>query len=123
MSSGAAHRIGSTLIVGAVAAVFDYKQNGKLTWKTPAAAGLAWATASLPDLIEPAISPHHRQFFHSVAFASLLIDGMRHLHKWEGKNDGDLLLKDALMVIGSSYLSHLAMDSTTPRGLPILGRF
>ena len=48
MSSGNAHRIGSTVIVGVVAAILDHKRNGRLTWQTPAAAGLAWATATLP---------------------------------------------------------------------------
>lgn len=122
MSSGNAHRIGSTVAVGVVAAIFDYKRNGKLTWRTPVAAGVAWVTATLPDLLEPANSPHHRQFFHSAAFASLLINSLRHLYEWEAENDGHLHLKDTLLVIGSSYLSHLAMDSTTPMGLPILGK-
>ena len=122
MSSGNAHRIGSMVVVGAVAAILDHKRHGKLTWRTPAAAGVAWITATLPDLLEPANSPHHRQFFHSAAFASLLINSMKRLHEWEAGNDGDLHLKDALLVIGSSYLSHLAMDSTTPMGLPILGK-
>lgn len=122
MSSGANHRFGSTVAVGIVAAIIDYNRNGKLTWRTPAAAGLALATATLPDLIEPATSPHHRQFFHSLAVAGLLAEGMRRVHEWEVENDGDLFLKDTLMVIGASYLSHLAMDSTTPKGLPILGR-
>lgn len=52
--------------------------------------------ASLPDAIEPAIHPHHRQFFHSIAFAALLV--------------------------GSAYLLHLAADLFSARSLHVLGR-
>jgi hypothetical protein len=35
-----------------------------------------WMLETVPDLIEPAIHPHHRQFFHSWLFAGALAYGV-----------------------------------------------
>lgn len=80
---------------------------------------LAWGAigatvASLPDILEPATSPFHRRFFHSLTVAAvvlflvfgkpmkLLADGTQEL----------------LRLTGLSYLSHLILDLITPMGLP-----
>ena len=120
MSNGPAHRIGSVVIVGTIAAIIDNKRHGELTWRTPAAASLAWAAATLPDVLEPANHPNHRQFFHSMAFASLLSYGMIKLKEWETHDEHEQNIKDSLLITGSSYLVHLGMDSLTPKGLPII---
>ena len=46
------------------------------------AAVVAAIASGLPDVFEPANSPHHRQFCHSAAFASLVTTGMKKLYDW-----------------------------------------
>ena len=76
----------------------------------------AGAAALLPDLLEPATTPNHRKFFHSLTMAALVAYAMtgRHTKKLSAK---DLLL---LTMIGMGYLSHLAADATTPRCISIV---
>lgn len=78
--------------------------------------------ASLPDAIEPAIHPHHRQFFHSVAFAGLVGYGLHRAYHWKPDTNGQELLRIAALFVGSAYLLHLAADLFTARSLPVLGR-
>lgn len=78
--------------------------------------------ASLPDVIEPAIHPHHRQFFHSVAFAGLVGYGLHRAYHSKPDTDGQELLRIAALFVGSAYLLHLAADLFTARSIPILGR-
>ena len=77
--------------------------------------------ASLPDAIEPAIHPHHRQFFHSIVFAGLVGYGLHRAYHWKPETDGQNLLRGATLLVGSAYLLHLAADSFTARSIPILG--
>lgn len=78
-----------------------------LTWTAIGA-----AAACLPDFLEPATSPHHRGFFHSIAI--LLVLGW-----WV------ISLPIAVTAVGVigvvavlGYISHLVADSLTPRSLP-----
>lgn len=87
-----------------------------------AAGGFAALCATLPDLIEPATSPHHRQFFHSLTFAAFLGAGLHQLWKYQPKSQLELWTRRAGLIAGGSYLVHLALDSTTPMGLPLVGR-
>jgi inner membrane protein len=78
----------------------------------------AGAGAIVPDLLEPADSPNHRQFFHSVAAAALvayLISG-GHTHRLSP------IAKLLLAVFGFGYISHLLADALTPKSLPFIGR-
>lgn len=79
----------------------------------------------LPDILEPAESPNHREFFHSVGFGALLgygevkvvqylvteFDSLDNMERF-------LLILAASSIIG--LLLHLAMDGFTPKGLPLL---
>ena len=78
--------------------------------------------ASLPDTIEPAVHPHHRQFFHSVAFAGLIGYGLHRAYDWKPETDGQELLRIATLLVGSAYLLHLAADLFTARSIPVLGK-
>ena len=78
--------------------------------------------ASLPDIIEPAIHPHHRQFFHSIAFAGLVGYGLHRAYHWKPETDGQELLRIAALLVGSAYLLHLAADMFTARSIPVLGK-
>ena len=75
-------------------------------------AGVGAVAASIPDWFEPATSPNHRGFFHSIAvfaalvwFVVLAVTGS--------------ISAGALMVVAAlGYLSHLALDACTRRCLP-----
>jgi len=86
------------------------------------AAVVAAITSGLPDVLEPASTPHHRQFCHSAAFAALVATGMRKLYDWMPATPGEAFMRDALLGIGLGYMTHLCADATTPMGLPLLGQ-
>jgi membrane-bound metal-dependent hydrolase YbcI (DUF457 family) len=79
-------------------------------------AALGAACASLPDILEPATSPNHRAVFHSLACGGAVTYGAFGKHT-------DRLHPDTALTIQTmalSYLSHLALDGTTPKGLPLI---
>lgn len=86
------------------------------------AGGVAVLCGSLPDLIEPATSPHHRQFFHSLAFAALGFEGLRRVYRWQPEDDFERVVRGLTLIAGGAYLIHLAMDATTPMSVPLIGR-
>ncbi|MDO9177679.1 MAG: metal-dependent hydrolase [Agitococcus sp.] len=123
MSNARAHALGAAVGVGLMIAV-DENKRGVSTSAPLVGGSLASLLGSLPDLIEPALHPNHRQFFHSLTFASLLISGMKSAYEWQPKphDDAGRMLR-ALGLIGSgAYLVHLMMDATTPKSIPFLGR-
>lgn len=73
--------------------------------------------AALPDIIEPADNPNHRAMFHSLAFAGAITYGAFGKHTQKMKPDD----RHALQVAALSYLSHLLLDSQTPKSLPLAG--
>lgn len=104
--------------------------------------------ARLPDIFEPATSSHHRKFFHAVVPAGITIQkgvmGVLELRNRLRQRAQALVraLADetdpskraeswlwamwfsflAGIVVGApaGYLSHLALDALTPRGLPLI---
>ncbi|MGC9985515.1 MAG: metal-dependent hydrolase [Polyangia bacterium] len=105
--------------------------------------------AALPDLLEPAISPRHRGVGHSfTAGTGIVAAAAKHATTWErscrSKADALLartddpntdgverfmcLLGAVLLLLAAGllsgfaagYVSHLALDATTPRSLPLL---
>lgn len=105
----------------------------------------------LPDFLEPAIHSFHRDVAHSIAFGVGVVELTRRLiEAWEmycrtqaaaarerrnveDATDGDRFGSFAeetfwKMAIGfapgvaAGYVSHLAADATTPRGIPMLTR-
>jgi inner membrane protein len=79
------------------------------------AAGVGMIGGLLPDLLEPAIHPNHRQFFHSYAATALLAHANHHVAK------NVQLPADAragIHLISLGFFSHLAADAHTPKGLP-----
>ncbi len=78
--------------------------------------GVGVASASLPDLLEPASHPNHRAFFHSIAFNGLLAVSLR--KGWLSPAISPD--QKSLLTIGMlAYLSHPCLDSFTPKGLPL----
>lgn len=100
-----------------------------------------------PDKLEPSDGPNHRGFFHSILFVVLLAIGvsiavselLKKLEEFESKfrwyraNGWSIPAEDLsaykglrwiiCSAVGFScgYQSHLALDGTTPKGLPLLG--
>lgn len=76
--NGPAHQ----LVAGFATGVFLSEQERQADLQTtqPLLAGTAAAfLTKLLDILEPATSPNHRQFFHGVAFAGLLCLGFKEL--------------------------------------------
>ena len=78
-------------------------------------AAAAGAAALLPDLIEPATTPNHRKFFHSLLMAAIVAYLMTGSHTKRLPRIALLLLT----VAGAGYLSHLVADATTPKCISI----
>jgi membrane-bound metal-dependent hydrolase YbcI (DUF457 family) len=74
------------------------------------------AAALLPDILEPADSPNHRKFFHSITAAGLVVYSIsgRHTSGYSAS------VRKILMVLGMGYLSHLALDCTTPQAIDLI---
>ncbi len=88
---------------------------------TPLAMGAAAALMpSLPDVLEPAVNPNHRKFFHSVVFALLIGQGMHKAYKWDAKSDWERIVRVLLLAGGAAYLAHLARDAFTAKSLPLI---
>ena len=97
--------------------------------------------ADLPDRLEPADSPHHRQAAHGIipAIGAVILAGsmyrgfVQDLYDQAEATPADSDTHEALRLLRfmaagfvraapNGYLSHLVADSTTPRGLPLFGR-
>lgn len=86
------------------------------------AAPLSAALATLPDLIEPAVTPNHRQAFHSITFAAIVGAALYKAYHWEAETQAQEVLRALALIGGSAYLLHLLGDLLTAKGLPLLGR-
>jgi hypothetical protein len=78
--------------------------------------------ASLPDWIEPATNPHHRQFFHSVLFLGGVCYVSYRVYRWEPQTPWQSFVRWLSLVTAGAYIVHLVCDSGTPRALPLLGK-
>lgn len=119
MANAAAHRLGAAVVVGGVALAAKNNQE-EPTAKPLVVGGLAWLAGIFPDILEPARHPNHRQFFHSLVFAGVVVYGTYKAYQWEPESETQEWLRIAGIAIGCAYLVHLAMDATTPKGLPIV---
>lgn len=86
-------------------------------WEVAGYAGIGGVIfACLPDMIEPATSPFHRGFFHSVGCGSMVTYGAFGDHSEEGQPEERMQVRSMALC----YLSHLVLDSGTPMRLPVL---
>ena len=76
--------------------------------------------AKLPDMIEPALNPNHRKFFHSFTFGTGVSYAMYKVYKWEPNDSVEKVLRGILLILGGAYLSHLILDASTPKSLPLI---
>lgn len=121
MPNAIAHRVGAALLTGGCLWAQE-SQEGGITHKPFSGALLAAVCTNIPDMLEPAIHPHHRQFFHSLVFAGLVASGMYEAYNWSPETDFDKFVRFCLLGAGAGILVHLAMDFATPRSLPVFGK-
>ncbi len=86
------------------------------------AAPLSAVFATLPDILEPAVTPDHRQGFHSIALAVILGFAVYEAYRWEPDTPAQEALRDLVIIGGAAYLLHLVGDMLTAKGLPLVGR-
>jgi len=86
------------------------------------AAAVGTAFGKLPDILEPALHPHHRQFCHSFVMLLSIGYGMKRAYEWEPKDNIDKFLRCIALCAGAGYISHLVLDASTPRSLPLIGK-
>ena len=69
---------------------------------------------ALPDRLEPADTPNHRKFFHSLVVGFGVAEATRRVLRMPPSN-----LRSDLLALLSGYGSHLVADAFTPRSLPL----
>ena len=117
-----AHALIATVGVGGVLACVKPNAQAQRLPHPIVGGGFAAFFASLPDLLEPATSPNHRQFFHSVAFAALLGYGLYKIYEWHPEQRFEQFLRDLTLIAGGAYLTHLIVDSLTTKSIPFVGK-
>lgn len=119
MASAATHRLGAALTVG-MAALMAGDPEREPSVEPFAAGGVAYLTATLPDILEPASNPHHRKFFHSLTFGGLVAYGIYKAYQWNPETPAERWLRLISIAAGGAYLVHLLQDAGTPKGLPVI---
>lgn len=119
MANGATHTAAGAL-TGLVMALYGQQNNEPANPLLAITATTAFA--KLPDILEPAFHPHHRQFFHSIGFLVLLGYGLKKTYDWKPQERGKQTVRFLILCAGAGYISHLALDGFTPRSLPLLGK-
>ena len=122
MPNGLTHSIVGG-ISGLAVAVIE-KDEGRNSSHNPLPAiGMGAFFGKLPDLLEPSLrNPHHRQFFHSLAILGLAGYGTKKVYDWEPQNMIESIIRGIVLCAGVGYLSHLILDATTSRSIPLLGK-
>lgn len=118
MPDAAAHLI-SGGIAGAMTAGLLQSEGNVDGGELIAGAFAGAAAGRVPDILEPAVNPGHRAFFHSWSTAFLVGYGMIRAYHWEPTDDLERILRWGALVGGAAYLTHLALDAGTPHGLPL----
>jgi len=120
LSSGKTH-LAVGAVTGLAITLVDHKKH-KFIHNPIVAPALGAFFGKLPDIIEPAYHPNHRQFFHSTVTFSTISLGLYKAYTWEPETGFEEIVRGLMLIAGCSYLSHLICDSTTPKGLPLIGK-
>lgn len=91
--------------------------------------GISILASRLPDILEPATSPNHRSFFHSLIFG-LIVAGLSYyiwqcLKEEQTRNvDGvttiKILILEIVLIALLCFCLHLVLDAFTKRSLPLM---
>lgn len=121
MACAFAHRVVAGAVIG-IAIGYQESQTGESSAWPFVGGGLGALLGTLPDLLEPADHPNHRQFFHSLLFAAIIGYLGYKLYKWKPEEPWQEVVRMVGLVAIGAYLIHLAMDAVTPKSLPAVGR-
>lgn len=121
MACATAHRVVAGTVIG-VAIAYKESQTGQSTAWPFAGSGLGALFGTLPDILEPADHPNHRQFFHGLVFAALLGYAWYRLYKWKPEEPWQKTARIVGLIAIGAYLIHLSMDATTPKSIPVVGK-
>ncbi len=94
---------------------FDFE---RFAGKTLASMLLGALGSALPDALEPADTYNHHRFFHSWLTAMGL--SVAEFYMLSKELDEEDLTDFIISRIGLGYISHLSLDSETPKGLPFV---
>ncbi|MCZ0867230.1 MAG: metal-dependent hydrolase [Cellvibrionaceae bacterium] len=119
MANGADH-IAAGALTGVAMACYGQSQGENVS--PLLVIGASTVFSKLPDWIEPATNPHHRQFFHSISFLAVLGCGLKKTYDWKPEDKGGQILRFLTLCAGAGYISHLVLDCLTPRSLPLIGK-
>src|SRR5258708_2367738 len=121
--NGKAHAAISGISVAGLLVCLQHR-NPEARLPHPAVGGIVAALrAGLRALLEPATSPNHRQFCHSVVFAAGLSVLLREVYDWAPDTPLGEFIRDVVLSAGLAYLIHLGVDATTAKSIPWLGKF
>ncbi len=122
MANGMTHSIAGGLSGLAVSLLDTDGQDG-FSHNPVLATAVGTFFGKLPDILEPSLrNPHHRQFCHSITVLVALGYGLRKAYKWKPKDKMESALRGLVLCAGAGYISHLLLDASTPRSLPLLGK-
>ena len=121
MANGETHILAGCA-AGFVVACMDQGQKSEITHHPAVAMSVGAFFGKLPDLLEPATNPHHRQFCHSVAVFTAVGCGFKKAYDWKPKDPFGIILRGLALTAAGGYLSHLLFDAVTPRSLPLIGK-
>ncbi len=122
MANGMTHSIVGGLS-GLAVSLCDTDDYGRSTHNPVLTTAVGTFFGKLPDILEPALkNPHHRQFCHSVTVLVTLGYGLKKVYEWKPKDDVEGVFRCLALCAGVGYISHLLLDASTPRSLPLLGK-
>lgn len=122
MANGTTHSIIGGL-AGLGAALYDGNDESKFVHNPVLAAAIGTFFGKLPDILEPSLNnPHHRQFCHSVVVLVAVGYGLKKVYEWEPEDNWEMFIRGLMLFAGAGYISHLLLDATTSRSLPVIGK-
>jgi inner membrane protein len=128
------------LLTGVVSTVLGATLQGRTVDLCELVGGAAGGAllSRAPDVLEPALHPNHRQFAHSMVTAGTLgavavpaaFRAQHNLARQAAQMQSADPVRAAVyhllagFVAGAvpGYLSHVALDACTPKGIPLMGR-
>ena len=122
MANGMTHSVVGGLS-GLAVSLLDTDDRGQSAHNPVLAMAVGTFFGKLPDILESALrNPHHRQFFHSVLVLVAMGAGLKNIYEWKPKDNVQEVLRCLMLCAGVGYISHLLLDASTPRSLPLIGK-
>jgi inner membrane protein len=122
MPNRTVHAMGAAIGVGVIHIAHERSKVEKATGFPLVSAGLAGCLGSIPDMLEPATNPNHRQFCHSVLAGVFVIWSLKKIYDWQPATPAQEFLRYLSLIAGGAYTIHLVQDALTKKSLPLIGR-